>query len=78
MLGVDALDSTGVTIKFVIKTRPLKQWAVKRELLRRIKRRFSELHIETSMPQQFILKGEQASGEHLPEDEPIPMNRKVA
>jgi small conductance mechanosensitive channel len=68
MLGVDKLDANGVTIKFVIKTRPLKQWAVKRELLRRIKRRFAELRIETAMPQHFILREMQPTAETLPED----------
>ena len=46
MLGVDALGDSAITIKFFIKTRPMQQWAVKRELLRRIKNRFDELGIE--------------------------------
>lgn len=54
MLGVDALGDSAVVIKFVIKTRPLKQWAVKRELLRRIKRRFDELGIEIPFPHRTI------------------------
>ncbi|WP_425616785.1 mechanosensitive ion channel domain-containing protein [Anatilimnocola sp. NA78] len=68
MLGVDQLDSNGITIKFVIKTRPLKQWAVKRELQRRIKRRFTELGIDLAMPQQFVLRDESHTGETLPVD----------
>jgi small conductance mechanosensitive channel len=47
MLGVDALTEKAVVLKFVIKTRAQEQWKVKRELLRRIKRRFDELGIET-------------------------------
>ena len=54
MLGVDALGDSAVILKFVIKTRPLKQWAVKRELLRRIKRRFDELGIEIPFPHRTI------------------------
>lgn len=77
MLGVDKLDANGVTIKFVIKTRPLKQWAVKRELLRRIKRRFQELGIETAMPQQFILR-EPATTETLPENGNLQLPRRAA
>ena len=79
MLGVDKLDASGVTIKFLLKTRPLKQWAVKRELLRRIKRRFTELGIETSMPTQLILRsdGDGSSTETLPE-EMIQMPRRAA
>jgi small conductance mechanosensitive channel len=45
MQGVDSFDANSVTIKFLIKTRPLKQWPVRRELLRRIKKRFDELGI---------------------------------
>jgi small conductance mechanosensitive channel len=54
MLGVDALGDSAVVIKFFIKTRPLKQWLVKRELLRRIKRRFDELSIEIPFPQRTL------------------------
>lgn len=78
MLGVDKLDSSGVTIKFLIKTRPLKQWAVKRELLRRIKHRFQELGIETSMPTQLIVRSDQASTETLPEEAPLQLPNRAA
>lgn len=54
MLGVDAIGESWVNIKFLLKTRPLKQWQVKRELLRRIKRRFDELGIEIPMPHRMI------------------------
>jgi moderate conductance mechanosensitive channel len=46
MLGVDQLTEEGITIQFLMRTSPLKQWPVKRELLRRIKTRFDELGIE--------------------------------
>ncbi len=45
MLGVEALSESTQNIKFFIKTQPLKQWDVKREMLRRIKHRFEELGI---------------------------------
>jgi len=48
MLGVDQLGDTWATIKFAIKTRPLKQWMVKREMLRRIRKTFTEA--EVGMP----------------------------
>ncbi len=78
MLGVDKLDSSGVSIKFLIKTRPLKQWAVKRELLRRIQRRFHELGIETSMPTQLVLRADRPSTETLPEETTINLPRRAA
>ena len=52
MLGVDAFADSGVAIKILVKTLPLKQWPVRRELLRRIKNRFDELNIEL----QFRIK----------------------
>lgn len=54
MLGVDAFGDSAVTIKFFIKTRPLTQWRVKREMLRRIKRRFDELGIEIPFPHRTV------------------------
>ena len=50
MLGVDAFVESGVIVKILIKTLPLKQWLVKREFLRRIKNRFDELNIEIAIP----------------------------
>ena len=40
VLGVDAFKATEVTLRFRIKTLPLKQWDVGRELRRRIKKAF--------------------------------------
>lgn len=54
MLGVDDLGESGVRVKFLIKTRPLQQWVIKRELLRRIKNRFDELGIEVPFPQRTL------------------------
>jgi small conductance mechanosensitive channel len=54
MLGVDQFTDSAVTIKFFIKTRPLKQWIVKRELLRRIKNRFDEMGIEIPFPHRTV------------------------
>jgi small conductance mechanosensitive channel len=48
MLGVDQLGEKGVVIKFFLRTNPLRQWVVKRELLRRIQKKFAELGIEFS------------------------------
>jgi len=62
MLGVDTLGDSSVVIKFGIKTRPTKQWEVKREMLRRIKRRFGELGIEIPYPQRTVWVREQGSG----------------
>ncbi len=54
MLGVDNFSDSAVVIRFFLKTRPLKQWIVRRELLRRIKRRFDELGIEIPFPHRTV------------------------
>jgi small conductance mechanosensitive channel len=54
MLGVDAFADSAVIIKVLVKTRPMRQWVVKRELLRRLKNRFDELDIEIPFPHRTI------------------------
>ncbi len=55
MLGVDDLGESAVVIRFVIKTRPLKNWIVRREMLRRIKNKFDQLGIEIPYPTRTLL-----------------------
>ncbi|MGD9648660.1 MAG: mechanosensitive ion channel domain-containing protein [Pirellulales bacterium] len=59
MLGVDAFGDSAVVIKFYIQTRPLQQWTVKREMLRRIKNEFDRLGIEIPFPHVTIYRGNQ-------------------
>ncbi|MGE3803302.1 MAG: mechanosensitive ion channel domain-containing protein [Gemmataceae bacterium] len=54
MLGVDSFGDSAVVIKFYMKTRPLQQWPVRREMLRRIKKKFDELGIEIPFPQRTV------------------------
>ncbi|MCL4192106.1 MAG: mechanosensitive ion channel [Thermoguttaceae bacterium] len=54
MLGVDSLGESAVVIKFFLKTKPLKQWAVKREMHRRIKKTFDGLGIEIPFPHRTV------------------------
>jgi small conductance mechanosensitive channel len=54
MWGVEMITDSAAVIRFRIKTRPLHQWTVKRELQRRILRRFAELGIEIAHPQRII------------------------
>ena len=51
VLGVDAFGDSQVTLKFRIKTAPLKQWDVGRELRRRIKKVFDARAIKMPFPQ---------------------------
>jgi len=57
MFGVDDFSDSQVTIKFRMKTLPIKQWEVAREFRRRIKNRFDELGIEIPFPHQTVYWG---------------------
>jgi moderate conductance mechanosensitive channel len=58
VLGVDDLNSTGVTVRVWIKTEPLQQWNVGREFRRRLKLALDEQGIEIGVPQQaFLVRG---------------------
>ena len=58
VLGVDNFGSSEVIIKCMIKTQPLKQWDVGRELRRRIKNTFDKKGIEIPFPHVSIYFGE--------------------
>ncbi len=60
VLGVDNFGESGVTIKCIIKTQPLKQWDVGRELRRRIKNTFDQKGIEIPFPHVTIYFGERS------------------
>lgn len=54
VLGVDAFKASEVTLRFRIKTLPLKQWDVGRELRRRIKKAFDARGIHSPQPQLHV------------------------
>lgn len=54
VLGVDAFKAGEVTLRFRIKTLPLKQWEVGRELRRRIKKAFDANGITIPAPQVTV------------------------
>lgn len=58
IFGVDKLDNSAVVIKGRFKTVPIKQWAVGREFLRRVKLAFDAKGIEIPFPHQTIYFGE--------------------
>jgi small conductance mechanosensitive channel len=62
MLGVDQFADSAVIIKCRIKTVPIKQWRIGREMNRRIKITFDAKGIEIPFPHQTIYWGEPKKG----------------
>ncbi len=52
--GVQALNDSSVDIRLVVKTRPGRQWAIARELRRRIKVAFDAASVEIPFPQRTV------------------------
>jgi small conductance mechanosensitive channel len=58
IFGVDKFDDSAVVIKGRIKTRPIRQWEVGREFLRRLKLAFDDNRIEIPFPHRTLYLGE--------------------
>jgi small conductance mechanosensitive channel len=58
IFGVDKFDNSAVIIKGRIRTKPIRQWLVGREYLRRIKLAFDANNIEIPFPHRTIYFGE--------------------
>ena len=52
--GVEALGIDGVSVRVTLKTAPLEQWAVAREMRQRIKARFDYEGIDMAFPQRVV------------------------
>ncbi len=60
IFGVDKFADSAVIIKGRIKTKPIKQWEVGREFLRRVKYAFDKNNIEIPFPHRSIYFGEKS------------------
>jgi len=58
IFGVDKFDDSAVVIKGRLRTKPIRQWQVGREYLRRIKLAFDDKGIEIPFPHQTLYFGE--------------------
>jgi small conductance mechanosensitive channel len=58
ILGVERFEEFELVVRMIVKTAPLKQWDVGRELRRRIKNRFEEKGIQIPFPHRVLLWGE--------------------
>ncbi len=54
ILGIESLDHAGIAVRLLLKTQPLQQWSVARELRARIKQAFDAADIVMGMPQERI------------------------
>jgi small-conductance mechanosensitive channel len=52
--GVEALTPDAITLRVLVKTAPMEQWAIARELRQRIKARFDHEGIEIPFPQRVV------------------------
>jgi small-conductance mechanosensitive channel len=58
ILGLERFGESQLVIRIMVKTAPLKQWDVGRELRKRIKERFDEKGIQIPFPHRVLLFGE--------------------
>ena len=59
IFGVERFGDSQLVIRMVVKTVPLKQWEVGRELRKRIKIRFDEKGIQIPFPHRVLIWGDQ-------------------
>ena len=71
--GVQDLGADGVAVRVTLKTAPLEQWAIAREMRQRIKARFDYEGIEIPFPQRVVWhRGEQPAQQAAVDvDEPV-------
>jgi small-conductance mechanosensitive channel len=58
ILGVERFGESNLVIRVIVKTAPLKQWEVGRELRKRIKDRFDEKGIQIPYSYRFLIGGD--------------------
>ena len=66
MFGLQKFDDSAIVIRARLTTKPLKQWGLKREFNRRIKKAFDERGIEIPFPHRTIYMGEPKAGPSPP------------
>ncbi|MEO1620012.1 MAG: mechanosensitive ion channel family protein [Cyanobacteria bacterium J06632_3] len=54
LLGVETVDHMGISLRLLLKTQPLKQWPVARELRRRLKEAFEDANITIGVPTENL------------------------
>jgi len=75
MVGVERLDDSAVLLRCRFKVRPLQQWSVRREYLKRIKSAFDARGIEIPFPHLTVYPGQRSRS--APRDEQDPGSRPM-
>ena len=66
---MEMFTADAVSLRVLVKTRPLEQWAVARELRQRIKARFDHEGIEIPFPQRVVWHREQQQAQEAAQQE---------
>ncbi len=66
VFGLDRFEDSAVIIRARFKTKPLKQWGIKRAFYRLMKRAFDERGIEIPFPHRTLYMGEPKQGSAAP------------
>lgn len=69
--GVQELGADAIAIRLVVKTVPLEQWKVARELRRRLKAAFEEAGIELPFPQRSVWLRTEPDAKPIPVQDPV-------
>ncbi|MCF8062273.1 MAG: mechanosensitive ion channel [Deltaproteobacteria bacterium] len=62
VFGLDRFEDSAIIVRIRFNTRPMKQWGIKREYYRRMKRVFDERGIEIPFPHRTLYMGEPKEG----------------
>ncbi len=66
IIGVERWDDSAVTIRCRLKVKPLEQWTVRREFLKRLKKAYDERGIEIPFPHLTLYPGQLKDGSAPP------------
>ncbi len=82
IIGLDSFGPDAAILQARFKTQPIKQWTVGREFNRRLKKRFAELGIPLSFPQNMVVSPGggwvapvESAGPEVPEGESLWLSR---
>ncbi len=78
IFGVDQFADSAVMIKGRVRTKPIMQWAVGREFLRRVKYSFDQNGVEIPFPHRTLYIGEETKPLDLKILEKYPMNARAS